>query len=331
MNKKKLGYLIQVIFIILLIAWGVWKQQHRVFEVKKSEFLMDTVFEIEVSAKLKDLESIIDSAFSLAGNYDRELSYYDEGSIISAINGAEADSAAITGEIFNMLEEGEYFYQMTGGRYDLSIGRLSDIWDIEQGTIPDSDLVAEALHYTGFDQIRYNDKNIIKPQGMKINLGSIAKGYIVDKIVEYFKGRGVSSMLINAGGDIRLEGMGEVLIGIQHPRGDRSEIIDTIRIKDQAVVTSGDYERYFEVDGVRYHHIINALTGYPARECVSVTAIAETAELADGLSTAAFLLLPEDAVMLADKLENACVIVYYLDEAGELTKMLSSGAEQYLE
>ena len=169
------------------------------------------------------------------------------------------------------------------------------------------------------------------PAGMKLNFGSIAKGYIVDQVVEYLQAKGVSEMMVNAGGDIRIWGRGETLIGIQHPLLEHGAVIDKIQIADKAVVTSGDYERYFEQDGVKYHHIIDAVTGYPARECVSVTAIAEDAKIADALSTAAFLLPVAEAVKLADELEQGWVIIYHVDDAGNLVRSLSNGAEQYLE
>ncbi|MCF7911845.1 MAG: FAD:protein FMN transferase [Candidatus Cloacimonetes bacterium] len=331
MDKSRRGYLIQILFVIILIVIGIWSQKNRLYESNQTAFIMDTFFEIEASGRLPDLESVVDSAFALATEYEKEFSYYDESSILNSLNGLQGGSAPAGRDVLSILETGEYFYKATGGRYDLSIGRLSDLWDIDRGEVPDERAIAEALENTGFDKIIVTGNQVTVPAGEKLNFGSIAKGYIVDRVVDYLKNKGVSALLVNAGGDIRVWGTGETCIGIQHPLLSHGEVIDKIIIADKAVVTSGDYERYFEKDSIRYHHIIDAVTGYPARECVSVTAIADDAETADALSTAAFLMPVEAALKLADDLKGSWVIIYHQDEAGNLLRSLSSGAEKFLE
>jgi len=330
MDKKKFGYSIQIIFVVILIGIGLWSQRNRVNERKQTTFIMDTFFEIEASGRIPDLDAVIDSAFALARDYEQLLSYYDDGSLISAVNNSQGEKIYIDSTLKEILVKGTYFYQATDGKYDLSIGRLSDLWDITKAEIPDEKDITEALEHTGLDRIIVEGDSILIPAGMKLNLGSIAKGYIVDRVIDFLISKGVSEMMVNAGGDIRIWGGDGMLIGIQHPQKDHGEIIDKIRIKNQAVVTSGDYERYFEVDGVRYHHILNALTGYPARECVSVTAIANDAETADALSTAAFVLPVPEAIKLADGLSNGWVIIYHMDD-NKLIRSVSAGAEEFME
>ncbi|MDP8209619.1 MAG: FAD:protein FMN transferase [Candidatus Stygibacter australis] len=330
MEKKKFGYLIQIIFVVILIGIGLWSQRNRVNESRQTAFIMDTFFEIEASGRIPDLDAVIDSAFALARDYEHLLSYYVEGSLISAVNNSRGEKTHIDSTLKEILVKGTYFYQATAGKYDLSIGSLSDLWDISKARIPEEKEIIEALANTGFDRIIVEGDSILIPAGMKLNLGSIAKGYIVDQVIDFLISEGVSEILVNAGGDIRIWGGDGMLIGIQHPQKDHGEVIDKIRIKDQAVVTSGDYERYFEVDGVRYHHIIDALTGYPARQCVSVTAIADDAETADALSTAAFVLSVPDAIKLADALPNGWVIIYHMED-DKLVRSVSSGAEEFLE
>ncbi|MDP8221137.1 MAG: FAD:protein FMN transferase [Candidatus Stygibacter frigidus] len=330
MEKKKFGYLIQIVFVVILIGIGLWSQRHRVYKSSQTAFIMDTFFEVEAAGRITDLDAVIDSAFALARDYEHLLSYYDEDSQISRLNNSQGMKTGIDSGLKDILDKGQQFYQATGGRYDLSIGRLSDLWNINKARIPEENEITEALANTGFDRIIIEGDSIQVPSGMKLNLGSVAKGYIVDRVLDYLKDKGVSEILVNAGGDIRIWGSGETLIGIQHPRKERGEVIDKIRMKDQAVVTSGDYERYFEIDGVRYHHILNALTGHPARECVSATAIASDAETADALSTAAFVMPVQDAIKLADGLTDGWVIIYYMVD-GKLERSESAGAEEFLE
>ena len=331
MEKKKLGYIIQIIFVLILLAIGIWRQNTRIYSAHQSAFLMDTLFEIEIEGHNHELEAVLDSAFILAKFYEEKLSYYEEGSLISKINLSKGEKLNIDEDLYELLKTGNYFYENTEGRYDLSIGLLSDLWDIYQGLVPSEEKIQSALNFTGFNRIEFNQNQIILPEGMKINLGSIAKGYVVDKLAEYFTNQEITSYLINAGGDLRIKGLGKTLIGIQHPRKDHGEIIDKIFIDDKAVVTSGDYERYFEKDGNRYHHLLDARTGYPAKECISVTAIADNTMLADALSTAVFLMPVEKGLRLVENIDNAWVIIYYINDFGEINRKISKGAEQFLE
>jgi FAD:protein FMN transferase len=331
MSIKKKSYILQVLFILILIGIGVWNQSVRLHTAAIDEFLMDTVFQIEISGKHSDLSTILDSVITEAFAYEQKFSYYKIDSMLSRINAASDQKINIEPEFYELLKAGDYFYRESSGSYDLSIGALTDIWDISSEVVPQDDDIAAALNFVGFENIIYDSNILSKPAGCKINLGSIAKGYVIDRIIKRLIHCGVDKILVNAGGDIRTYGMGEILIGIQHPRRTRGEIIDRLRVTDKAVVTSGDYERYFELDGIRYHHIIDANTGYPARNCVSVTAIADDAQTADALSTAAFLMPVSAAVKLADSFFDAALIIYHYDQQDNLTRTLSSNAKNYLE
>jgi len=174
----------------------------------------------------------------------------------------------------------------------------------------------------------------------------------VDKAVEFLQKNGIKKGIVNAGGDLRIFGYKKPLeigiqhpnaggdlrifgykkpleIGIQHPRKKRNEIIAILKVKNKAVVTSGDYEQFFIIDGKRYHHILNPKTGFPAKTCVSVTVIASTALQADAFSTALFLLKPKSAIELANKTPNLEAIIY-ATENGSLVSYKSKNINQYL-
>jgi len=146
----------------------------------------------------------------------------------------------------------------------------------------------------------------LKKKGMRIDLGGIAKGYAVDRAFELLTSRGYRNMIVNAGGDIRVSGRktsGPWVIGLQDPR-DRSRIMATIEASEISVATSGDYERYFVKEGKRYHHLLNPFTGFPARQCRSVTILTEDALSADGLATAVFVMGPERGLRLIEAMEE---------------------------
>jgi thiamine biosynthesis lipoprotein len=156
------------------------------------------------------------------------------------------------------------------------------------------------FHQIGVDENRVS----LGRTGMRIDLGAIAKGYIVDRAVRFLKDRGVTAGLVEAGGDLRLFGKPphreNWRIGILHPRKPNQSLFGVLDVDSGSVTTSGDYERTFTEDGKRYHHLIDPATGYPADECISVTIIAETAMLADAWATAVFIMGPERGMALLE-------------------------------
>lgn len=332
MKKKTLGYLLQIIVLLGLIATGIWRHQHRTYQVVQQGFVMDTLFEIELESSIEDMSGILDSCFTIAKECEIRFSAYTDSGAVHRLNEfAGKGVLKIDNEVADLIVKSGYYYKKTGGSYDITIGRLADLWDIENKRIPEEEEIARALRVTGYDKLVLNGNIFSMPEGMKINLGSIAKGYTVDRIRAYLETRGIANYIVNAGGDLYIKSDKSEVIGIQHPRLERGTVIDKLCVQEGAIVTSGDYERFFEIDGKRYHHIIDAKSGYPAKTCVAVTAICEDAETADVLSTSAFLLEPKEAVRLADGIENAAVIVYYLDEEGKLSKMKNERAKKYLE
>ena len=162
-----------------------------------------------------------------------------------------------------------------------------------------------------------------KRKGMAINLGGVAKGYALDRAIKVLKERKVKEALINAGGDIKIMGKRDWKIGLQHPRKE-DEVLAVIKLKDQAIATSGDYQRYFIKKGKRYHHIINPETGYPANKCMSVTIIGPNAIQTDILATGVFILGPEKGMELIEILENVEGII--VDVQGKIRDIYTYAA-----
>ncbi|MBW6516059.1 MAG: FAD:protein FMN transferase [Candidatus Cloacimonetes bacterium] len=314
---------IAILLAVIFIAIYRYKVQYNT--ETRSRFMMDTLVELSFTARQKNIPAIMDSTIALMNHYERKFSYYDEEGDLWRINNYRHEKVEIDPEFYELLTLAEIFYQKTDGRYDVSIGVLTEIWNSERTYPPPADSIRMAMDKVGFSDIIIRPNYIIRPVGMKINLGSIAKGYIIDKAVEYAISKGIHSGYINAGGDIRLFGdQGrEQLIGIQHPR-DVNDVIAVLAIKDRAVVTSGDYERYFDHEGRRYHHIIDALTGYPVDNIFSVTVLAPNTTLADVLSTAIFLLTPEEGINLIKSYSDTECVIYYHD-GEEIVSLRSEG------
>jgi thiamine biosynthesis lipoprotein len=171
------------------------------------------------------------------------------------------------------------------------------------------DDVKETLRSVDYRTIHVNEEAstvMLGKVGMRIDLGGIAKGYAVDRAFEILISKGYRNVIVNAGGDIRAGGKkarGPWVIGIQDPR-DRSRLLTTFDAVEISIATSGDYERYFVEDGVRYHHLLNPFTGLPARQCRSVTILTEDTLSADGLATAVFVMGPTRGLRLIEAIEG---------------------------
>jgi thiamine biosynthesis lipoprotein len=206
---------------------------------------------------------------------------------------------AVSDEILFMVQEAIRISKLTDGSFDISYAGAGRLWDFKKSppALPGEQEIRESLKLVGYSNIRVNaaEKTVFLPlEGMRIGLGGIAKGYSVDRAAQTIKESGIKNFAVNAGGDLTVRGKrgGKLWwVGIRHPR-NKTENIALLPISNGTVVTSGDNERFFVVDGVRYCHILNPKTGYPANQCQSVTLIARTTYLGDALATSVFVMGP---------------------------------------
>ncbi len=326
--------LLKIILLVLVIGFSALTYLNRQNTLSKTKFLLDTIVDISVTAKNKNckekkLESLIDSTFSLISEYETKLSYFMEDSELWKMNHSEKDTFYIDSDFYEILQLSSKLYSETDSLYDVTIGCLTELWNFDKAHIPSLDSIAEAQNNIGFHRIKFSENRLFKPKGIKINLGSVAKGFIIDKSIKFLKANNIDSAIINAGGDIRIFNYKKPLnVGIQNPR-KQSEVIDVLKMKNSAVVTSGDYERYFKIEEKIYHHIINPKTGFPANNSISVTVIASTATIADAYSTALFLMKPVEAIELINKVENVEAIIFYFKN-DKIVNIKSNGIGNYL-
>ncbi len=321
--------IINLILFILVFAFAAYRYSTRTYSSQRSAFVMDTLVDIKIETKHKNTDEILDTTFKLIENYENKLSFYKNESPIWKFNNSVIDSLLIDEDLKEIFSISEKLFSKTNSHYDITIGALSEIWDFDNNIIPSNSEIEKAIKNTDFRKLKFQNNYLHKPAGMKINLGSLAKGYIIDKTIEYLMQQDVISGFVNAGGDMRIFGRKKSFkIGIQHPRSDSNEMIDVIKVMNMSVVTSGDYERYFIEDGKRYHHIIDPFTGYPSQNAVSVTVIAKTALIADAYSTALFLLKPENAIKLAEETEGLDAVIYFFRE-DKIEKLETQGMNVY--
>ena len=288
-----------VLALGLVVAYAAVRRPAK--PVTETRFLMDTLVTVTVQGLPEaDARAAAAAAFGAMEAVDREMARR-EGTPLWELN--RAGGGPVGPATRGVLEAALAWARRTRGAFDPTVGRLLDLWDIPSGPHPppSPDEVGGALDRVGWDRVRLGPAGV-DLGGTEVDLGGIAKGYAIDRAAEALRARGARDFIVNAGGDLYVAGSrGDRpwRIGIQHPRGPQ-EFLRVVAPVEGALVTSGDYERFYEWDGERIHHILDPRTGYPARGCRSVTVWAPTAVDADALATAAFVLGPEDGLALLE-------------------------------
>ncbi len=298
----------------------------------REQMLMGTLVSISISnTDSEKANRSADLAFQEIRRIEQIMSTYLPESEISLINRSSGkDWRSVHPEILFVIQEALDYSRLSNGAFDITFKPLTRLWNFEpESRPPDPKAVRELLNLVDFRSVLIDkeERVLLKKPGMAIGLGGIAKGYAVDRAMAVLEDQGIMNAIINAGGDLRAIGRrsktGRWRVGIQDPR-NRDAVIETIHVPDGAVATSGDYEKYFIDKGIRYHHILDPRTGFPARGCRSVTVICPTAMMADAMATAIFVLGPEKGMDLIQRLPDLEGMI--VNDEGEIIK--SAGFEQ---
>jgi thiamine biosynthesis lipoprotein len=256
-------------------------------------------------------QSAFDAVFREFDRLDALMSVWKADSDVIRVNAAAGDHAVpVDRDVLEILRIARQVSDWTGGRFDVTFGPLADLWKFDQdqdNSIPSASAIRQRLPLIDYRQIQIDETAgtvFLKKKGMRIHLGGIGKGYAVDRAVKIFRDRGLRDFLIQAGGDMYVGGRrGDRpwTLGIADPRGDHAPFA-TVELGDATFSTSGDYERFFIKDGVRYHHILDLGAGQPARLCRSVTLVTDRAVIADALAKGVFILGPAAGMALIERL-----------------------------
>jgi len=260
-------------------------------------------------------ERLLRDAMAEFDRIEALMSTYIPASEMSRINAsAAAEPQKISAELFALLERSLSVSDMTDGAFDISYDSVGYLYDFRAGKRPDAQAIAEKLDRIDYRLIELDDTAQtvhFKVPGVRINLGGIAKGYAVGRVIELLKEQGVEHALATAGGDTSMLGdrRGKPwIVGIRDPRKDEA-VFTRLALENESISTSGDYERYFIEDGERYHHILQPSTGKPVRGMRSVTIIGPDATLTDALSTSVFIMGPEAGLELIDSMPEYEAVV----------------------
>ena len=267
-------------------------------------------------------EALVASVFTEASRIDQLMSTYIEQSRISDINRRAADEPVVAGdELFQLIRRSLDISVLTRGAFDITYDSVGQHYDFRSGERPDDSTVQDELKLIDYRFVELDQAAgtvSFRQHGVRINLGGIAKGYVVERGINLLRSRGVRHAIVTAGGDSRLLGdrRGRPwMVGIRDPRID-GQVAISLPLVDEAISTSGDYERYFEEDGVRYHHILQPSTGEPVSGMHSASVIGPDAVITDALSTSVFVLGVDQGLTLISTLPDYESIV--IDAQGQI-------------
>lgn len=307
-----------IIIAAIIICSGC---SNEIEPVSVDNYYLDTTCNISVYATDesqgldKDVaKQAINAAYKLCAKLEKALSKTIEASDISKLNAAKGSWVTVSDYTKELLKKGLYYSKKSNGVFDITVGGITELWDFHavEPKLPDENKLAEAAKHVGHNNVKIdgNKVRLLDPK-VQVDLGGIAKGYIGDKMAGCLEEKGVTSAIINLGGNIICVGAKSkskgFVIGVEAPFSDRTEVVGSVEASDQTLVTSGVYERMFEAGGKLYHHILSTETGWPVESDVnSVTIIAGKGHSADcdALSTTCLIMGYKKASELIDSLNG---------------------------
>lgn len=315
-NKRLLSILIIIVLFVFLIYFAIKTNKIQASKVEPDTYdgyIMGTVLKKTIYSGIRQTSNKINETIDgILENLEKMISVKMSDSVLGECN----DNYVVDGlyllpeDILGYYNKEMEIYKETEGAFSPCIRPLADLWGIEDGDgkIPDEDAIQSALKLTDPFNIEVLDKGLkFHCSNMKIDMGAVGKGIACDKVMEELKNSDVQGAVISVGGSIAVYGVKAIgqdwYIGIQNPRAPHGEFFGAIQTKGNIIIsTSGDYEKYFEQDGKRYHHILDPRTGYPVDNgLISVTIVSENGFMSDALSTACFVLGLEDGMDYAKK------------------------------
>lgn len=332
-QRFKYGFLIFALFVFSLTLGCSGPAFYSCTESVMGTSVIISVFDSELGRSV--IKKAIDEAFKEVKRIDLLMSNYKENSEVSQINRLKiGEDMKVSDEVMEVLRRSQEISRISNGAFDITVLPLMELWgfysDNGRDAQPTDDETANVLKHVGYTKIKLGKDNRVtkSEEGVKIDLGGIAKGYAIDKAVQKLRSYGIKSAMVKAGGGFSCLGLKpdkkSWRIAIQHPR-DKHRVFAILEVAGCAIATSGDYENYNIIKGKRYSHIIDPRTGFPKGDIpASVTVVAKDATAADGLSTAVFVLGLEEGMSLVESLPDVEAVIIS-DEQEKIKSVVSSG------
>ncbi|WHA09351.1 FAD:protein FMN transferase [Enterococcus montenegrensis] len=325
---KKYWRLLFIAFIgiFFLAACGKGDSEKKTAKLREEpyyqeKFLMGTYVRIRVYDEGK--EDAMKPAFDRVKELADKITINQKGSEIDAINeNAGIKPVKVTSDMYYLLKEAYKYSEETDEAFNMTIGAITQLWRIgfDDARKPAQSEIDAALKKIDFHKVKFNDQNqtvYLEEKGMIIDLGAIAKGYITDEVVKVLQDKGVTSAIVDLGGNVYVLGHSNRgqkdpwNVGIQDPNKSRGSIVGSIKEKNRTIVTSGIYERFLEVDGKKYHHIFDSKTGYPYdNDIAGVSIITNKSIDGDALSTSVFAMGVKEGLKFIEEHEKGSDAIF---------------------
>lgn len=305
---KKTGTILGIILLLSFCLFGC--KIYSKDPIEKTGIYFDTVIQIKIYDS--DDISLLEQCFQYCDEFEKTVSRTIETSEIYRLNHAKGLPVEVSDVTLELIKKGIEYGDLTNGKFDITISPLTELWDFKNnpGILPEEIDILEALSHVNYKNIKIDENTVtLTDPDMALDLGAIAKGYMADFLKSYLTDHGVKSALINLGGNMLTIGTKpdgtNFKIGIQKPFEKQGIAITSVESRDSSVVSSGVYERYFQLDNKIYHHIIDTNSGYPYDNgLLSVTILSEKSVDGDALSTSCFALGLEDGMKLIESLDD---------------------------
>lgn len=336
MRNRRLWAAFSLLFVLILVIAGCSSNQKEESKVNKEpyskqELLLGTYVQIRIYDDGK--KDVLDQAFDRIKKLGDEITVNESGSEIDAINEkAGIEPVKVSDDVYTLLKRAYEYSEDSNGGFDMAIGPITQLWHIgfDDARKPSQEEIDQALKLVDYHKVVLDDKEktvYLEEKGMALDLGAIAKGYITDEVVEVLKDNGVTTAIIDLGGNVYVLGHSprgedeDWNVGIQDPNKARNTVIGTVKERDKTLVTSGIYERYLKVNGETYHHLFDPTTGYPFdNDIAGVTIITNKSIDGDGLSTAVFSMGVKKGLEYAEGLKDVDVIFVTKDDKVYVSK-----------
>ena len=300
-SKKYLVPLILSVVFIFLVACSPREEENTILETpyEQTEFLMGTYVSLRVYDEGK--EEAIDEAFARIEELADKVTVNEPGSEMDKINQAAGEnSVSVSADVYPLIQTAAKYSDLKNSGFDYTVGPITDLWRIgfDDARVPEPAEIEAVLPLVDYKKVKLNDEDrsvYLTEAGMLLDLGAIAKGYIADEVAAVFKENGVTTGILDLGGNVVVMGdsptrdTGGFNVGVQDPFDQRGAYVGAINLSNKSIVTSGIYERYIEKEGEIYHHLMDPNTGYPfENNLASVTIVSDLSIDGDALSTVVF-------------------------------------------
>jgi thiamine biosynthesis lipoprotein len=328
------GISLRLAFLIAIACWCAPVRAE--WQTRITDGIMGTRITVEVwTEDAASADKANAAVLKVMRHIDATMSTYKPTSEVSQVNARAADGPMpISRELFDLLLKAQEYSRLTEGAFDITYASVGYLYDFRKRIRPDEAQISAALPAVNYEHVLLDAAHQtvqFSQKGVRIDLGGIAKGYAVDCGIEALRSLGIAHAYVSAGGDSRMIGdrLGKPwIVGIRDPLKGEGAVIARVPLVDAAMSTSGDYERYFDEGGVRYHHIIDPHTGHSASKVRSATVIAPTATRTDGLSKTAFVLGPDKAMEIYNRIDDVDAIIVRLDGTVIYSRRMQPAASQ---